>query len=445
MKGRTAALDRRPRHHGFLWSTTVFALTSITCLANGGDISPPTLSPVTIESPTAIDPHYAKSDDAIVIMFTASEPLIATPVVTIMSQAAFSQSLGGNDWKAWYVGTETDAEGLVAFTIDFEDVAGNPGTQVTATTDGSFVVFDRTRPTAPLLTSPNDGGCRSLGSVTFNWEASIDNGSGVSHYEWGNDDSRDEHAGTGTSATYEIGESSFEWWIVAYDRAGNASLKDTPRDLEVHECPEEHRGGTDVWYYDPLAGDGTARSDLMPAPLGENFLPFLEASGAMRYGSRLFYYVFDVGDVVRGGCEITDGNGLPVNNAYVIAELYTYVYHDARSSLSEGIRETLTQLQHDVIHYNRKHRNYSFRYDTTDLMPGFYVIYLVYTDGAEQELCFILQREMEMREMQALQGSSSGSDVSMSSGKLATPFIPGGSVVSAALSGMGRLQKIDEE
>lgn len=50
-----------------------------------------------------------------------------------------------------------DTAGLVTFTIDFEDIAGRDGTQVTAVTGGSGVTFDKTAPTATLEYSVDAG------------------------------------------------------------------------------------------------------------------------------------------------------------------------------------------------------------------------------------------------------------------------------------------------
>lgn len=50
-----------------------------------------------------------------------------------------------------------DTNGVITFTIDFTDIAGNVGTQVTTTTNGSSVTFDKTAPTATLLYSIDAG------------------------------------------------------------------------------------------------------------------------------------------------------------------------------------------------------------------------------------------------------------------------------------------------
>src|SRR3989344_7618213 len=55
-----------------------------------------------------------------------------------------------------------DTEGIIPFTIDFSDSLGNAGVQVTTTTDGSNVTFDRT---IPYLTSTSITGGYSASNV----------------------------------------------------------------------------------------------------------------------------------------------------------------------------------------------------------------------------------------------------------------------------------------
>lgn len=110
----------------------------------------PTLSPVTIASDHTGDPTLAIVLDTVTISFTADEPLIALPVVTIDGNAADAVSdLGGNAYTATRVMQVGDTVGPIAFTIDFSDAVGNPGTQVTATTDSSSVTFEKTLPIIP--------------------------------------------------------------------------------------------------------------------------------------------------------------------------------------------------------------------------------------------------------------------------------------------------------
>jgi hypothetical protein len=109
------------------------------------DKTPPTLSPVTIASNNT-NTTLAKPGDVITINFTASEPLLTTPVVTILGNPATVSLISGNSYKATYTGTSSDSDGIVPFSINFTDVVGNNGTTVTNTTNSSKVTFDKTPP-----------------------------------------------------------------------------------------------------------------------------------------------------------------------------------------------------------------------------------------------------------------------------------------------------------
>lgn len=114
----------------------------------------PTLNPVTIASDGA-SPSRAKVGDKVTGTFTASET-IQTPAVTIAGHAVMASHTSGNQWKAEYTMQAGDAEGQVAFTIDFSDPAGNAGTQVSTTTNNSLVTFDKTVPTLTSVTVASD-------------------------------------------------------------------------------------------------------------------------------------------------------------------------------------------------------------------------------------------------------------------------------------------------
>ena len=49
-----------------------------------------------------------------------------------------------------------DANGVIPFTIDFQDIAGRAGTQVTAVTGGSSVTYDKTAPTLDSAVRDSD-------------------------------------------------------------------------------------------------------------------------------------------------------------------------------------------------------------------------------------------------------------------------------------------------
>ena len=115
----------------------------------------PTLSSVTAASNNS-NSTYAKEGDIVTISFTGAENLTSSPTVTIGGEAA---TVSGTDdtWSATYTMQNGDTEGNVTFTVDFSDLAGNSGTQVTALTSGSLVVYDQSTPTLSTvdITSSN--------------------------------------------------------------------------------------------------------------------------------------------------------------------------------------------------------------------------------------------------------------------------------------------------
>ncbi len=132
------------------------------------DVSIPTLSPVSITSNNGNGATLAKVGDVVTVEFTSNED-INTPTVTIAGNTTVVSG-GPTVWEAAYTMAGTETESLVAFAINFTDVAGNLGAQVIIVTDASSVVFDETVPagySASLdQTYINDGNKTAL-SFTF--------------------------------------------------------------------------------------------------------------------------------------------------------------------------------------------------------------------------------------------------------------------------------------
>lgn len=119
------------------------------------DMSNPALTTLTIASNNANNTALAKVGDLITINFTVNKTLSAMPVVTVMGNAATETSLGGLNYKAEYTMLAGDADGVVAFQVDFTDTGGNNGTaNQTNVTDASSVTFDKTPPASNLLAAP---------------------------------------------------------------------------------------------------------------------------------------------------------------------------------------------------------------------------------------------------------------------------------------------------
>jgi len=141
---------------------------SYTINLTGTGIALPTISPVTIASDNA-NTSVARTGDTVTLSFTA-DVAIQTPTVTIAGNPA-AVSGGPTSWTAAYTMTASDAEGTVPFVIsNIMNLAGAAVADVTATTDGSIVNFDRTAPAGyavtidqAMINSANQAAC----SFTF--------------------------------------------------------------------------------------------------------------------------------------------------------------------------------------------------------------------------------------------------------------------------------------
>ncbi|MDB9939467.1 gliding motility-associated C-terminal domain-containing protein, partial [Cyclobacteriaceae bacterium] len=113
------------------------------------DTTLPTLSPVTIVSNNSTT-SLARVGDVITLAITSSEDIIA-PTVTI---AGVTATVTGSNkiWSATYTVDASTTEGTAAISIAFADLAGNNGTTVIATTNGSSVRVDTSAPTLNPVT-----------------------------------------------------------------------------------------------------------------------------------------------------------------------------------------------------------------------------------------------------------------------------------------------------
>jgi hypothetical protein len=114
------------------------------------DLTPPTLSAVTIASDNALDSTMANAGDTITLSITASEPII-TPQVLIKGQSATVSGSGTSFTATYTVDASQVSKGLVYILIEFEDVASNQGTALHSVTDASSVTVDLTAPTLSTM------------------------------------------------------------------------------------------------------------------------------------------------------------------------------------------------------------------------------------------------------------------------------------------------------
>lgn len=137
--------------------------------------------------------YYAKQGDSLTLSFETCD-WVDTPIPsgTILGQAVTMDDDGltggacttpqGNA-GTWHVYSKTltnidGTEGTVPFAISVYDTAGNGVVNVTGTTDGSRVIFDKTRPTLPTSASDIDGapivGFKARSKAQFTWTGDTD-------------------------------------------------------------------------------------------------------------------------------------------------------------------------------------------------------------------------------------------------------------------------------
>jgi hypothetical protein len=96
---------------------------------------------------------YATTGDTITLSFTASQ-LLQTPDVIILGKQASISNISGTQWSASIPVTAEDASGSVGFDISFSNLDGDPGSDVSSTTDGSSVTIEQYLPS--IQTEPAD-------------------------------------------------------------------------------------------------------------------------------------------------------------------------------------------------------------------------------------------------------------------------------------------------
>lgn len=211
---------------------------------NNIDRTPPTLGNVSIKSSNT-NTNWAKVGDQIELTFQASEELDVESIeVKIAEKVATVNNTGGLAYRAEYIMVDTDSEGSVVFSINYQDPAGNKGDPVASTTDNSQVEFDKTAPT--IVFSPNGN---TIHAKSANSQVTVsDDGSGVDvntlTYVWTNSETKPgegwQSFGDGTELTLNDLNANGNWYlhVIAQDQAGNESYVRSNAFLIDNEGPE---------------------------------------------------------------------------------------------------------------------------------------------------------------------------------------------------------------
>ena len=142
-------------------------ITNITASTDGTSVTfdsiDPTLTGITIESDNDISSSRAKAGDLVTLRFFTDTPC-QMPTATIAGENAIEANDLGD--QLTFTATKTmdseDANGTVAFTIDFTDLAGNQGTQATPILSGSNITFDKTAPGTNSITVASSNATHQL-------------------------------------------------------------------------------------------------------------------------------------------------------------------------------------------------------------------------------------------------------------------------------------------
>ncbi|NCI50335.1 T9SS type B sorting domain-containing protein [Sediminibacterium roseum] len=127
--------------------------TTATQTTNGSSVTidntAPQFTGISITSDNS-DAGKAKPGNRVTLRFTTSEA--TSPAnVTLAGQVLSVTNTGGNNWEGSRI-FNAEAEGVVAFSIRVNDLAGNSSQAATATTDNTTVVFDKTIPVLNSIT-----------------------------------------------------------------------------------------------------------------------------------------------------------------------------------------------------------------------------------------------------------------------------------------------------
>ncbi|MBF6640274.1 autotransporter-associated beta strand repeat-containing protein, partial [Flavobacterium sp. J49] len=125
-----------------------------------------TVTTASIVSNNANSSFFAKSGDVITLSFTTSEAASVTPIVYINGNAA-TVTGSGTTWSASKTVVGGDADGLVTFTISFQNTFGCVGTRNTVT-DGSSVTIDTAAPNISSATIASNNANSSSHAKTGN-------------------------------------------------------------------------------------------------------------------------------------------------------------------------------------------------------------------------------------------------------------------------------------
>jgi hypothetical protein len=187
------------------------------------DNTAPTLTFAGINSSNS-NSSLARVNDVVTLSFTASEA-IEPPVVTIATHAVTAAPTASNSYTATYTLTSADAAGVVAFSIDFSDLAGNPGSRVTASTNASSVLFDKSAPSV-LSINRQSPASETTSATELTYRVTFSEAvNGVDKTDFSLNTLSGSSSGTLTAETVAVGSSGTTYDVTVSSVSGNGSLR----------------------------------------------------------------------------------------------------------------------------------------------------------------------------------------------------------------------------
>jgi len=176
----------------------------------------------------------AKPGDSIIVDIRTDMP-ISLNSASISGQIAVDESPSSNRYIYNIVVAENAQDGIVQFAIDYSDLNGNPYSDITTTTDSSYVRLDGTDPEFPIVSISSTGadstiaGANDIINLTFRVDEAVSDSSAIilnntanSITALNNNFFRASYAITGTE-----GEGRVRFTITANDLVGNSGSIDS--------------------------------------------------------------------------------------------------------------------------------------------------------------------------------------------------------------------------
>jgi len=146
------------------------------------DETNPELTEVRIYSDNVFDTTWATINNTVTLIFNSSEGLNSPTTLISLDTLTPTSSINGMEWNTSKSIVEGDLEGEISFNISYLDTAGNDGSPILVSTNGSLVRVDLTNPSISNLLEGSENAdvdyYNQSDSITLYWSQE-DNNSGI--------------------------------------------------------------------------------------------------------------------------------------------------------------------------------------------------------------------------------------------------------------------------